>query len=172
MEERGREKRKHENAEDGLSMCWHGQFVVKCEEGPILRTEGKEFLGPRKMQDLRETMGDAIGDFRVLKESDDDAEQPEDTSGSDQATGIERARAGFAFVFFLGGGFDESADEAAGKHGPGGGYGKIGSRCKGERANAEHFHSDDQGYAHQDQTPRQALIQNAMNYSGHEPCLG
>ncbi len=70
-------------------------------------------------------MRDAIGDFRVLQKGDDDAEEAENASGGDQAARIERAGTGFAFVFFLCCGFDQRANQATSKHGPGGGDGKI-----------------------------------------------
>ena len=51
-------------------------------------------------------MRDAVGDFGVLQQIDDDAEEAEDTSGGDESAGVERAGAGFAFVFLFGGGVD------------------------------------------------------------------
>jgi len=75
------------------------------------------------MQDLHNPVRHAVGDFRILKQIDDDAEKPENAARGDEPAGVKRARARFTFVFFLGGGFHKRADQPSGEHGAGGGYG-------------------------------------------------
>src|SRR5882762_7609610 len=103
------------------------------------------------MQYGRQPVGYAIGDFGVLKQRNDDAEETEDTSGGDETAGVESAGAGFAVVFFLGGGFDEDAEKSADKHGCRSAERQVGAGGKGERADTENFHCDYQRYAHQNQ---------------------
>src|SRR5260370_25561001 len=107
IEERGSEKREHENTEK----------VAGGERAHELGSEGEQIGAPGQTKSGCEPMRDAIGDFRVLEKIDDDAEQPEDASSGDQATGIERSGTGLAFVFLLGGSFDEYADQTSSEHG-------------------------------------------------------
>ena len=89
-----------------------------------------------------------MDDFGILEEIDDDAEEAEDTAGGDESAGVEGAGAGFAFVFFLGGGVNEHANETAGKHGGGRAERKIRAGGEGERADAENFDGDDERDSH------------------------
>src|SRR5207249_10472182 len=111
------EKGEHENAEEIAGRERSHQF------GP----KGEEVRPPGEAKNGSDEMRDAIGDFRVLQKSDDDAKKPENATRGDQTAGIERARAGFAFVFFLRSSFDQRADKAAGEHGSRGSDGKIGA---------------------------------------------
>src|SRR5437870_1306268 len=106
-------------------------------------------------------MRNAVGDFRVLQKSNDDAKETKDPSGGNQAAGIESA----------GSGFDEHADKAAREHGTSGGDGKIGAGGKSQRAHAENLHRDHQSNAHENETPGQTLIEDAINHGGHQARL-
>src|SRR5258708_23639065 len=97
VEERGREEHEHESAEKIAGGERAHQFGAKREK----------IGAPGETKNGCEPVGDAIGDFGILQKSDDDAEEAEDASGGNQTAGIKRAGAGFAFVFFPGGGFDE-----------------------------------------------------------------
>ena len=116
-------------------------------------------------------MGHAIGDFGILQEVDDDAEEAEHAAGSDESAGIERAGAGFAFVFLLGGGFYERANEASSEHRAGGGYGEIGAGGEGQRPDAENLDGDHQSDSHQHKVPRETLIENSIDDGGHQAGL-
>src|SRR6266446_79097 len=161
IEERGREKSKHENAEK----------TAGRERPHEFGSEGEEISTPGKTESGRQPMRHAVGDFRVLEKIDDDAEQPEDASSGDQATGIERSGTGFAFVFLLGGGFDEYADQTSSEHGSRGAERKIraGGKCQG--AYAKNFHGDYQRHTHQYQMPGQALVENAADDGSHQASL-
>src|SRR5712664_937394 len=113
-------------------------------------------------------MGNAIKNLGILQEIDDNAEQSEDASGGDQATGIERAGTGLAFVFLLGGSFDEHADQTSSEHGSRSAERKIraGGKCQG--AYAKNFHGDHQCDAHQYQMPGQTLVEDATDDGSHE----
>src|SRR5271169_6545672 len=130
VEERGAQQGEHENAEEVAGGEWTHDFGA----------EGKEVGGPGKSKDRGDPVRDAAGNFGILQEGNHDAEEAEDTSGSDKARGVQRAGAGFAFVFLLRGGFDEQADQSADKHGGGGAKRKIGTRGKREGAHAKNFH--------------------------------
>ena len=68
--------------------------------GPIiLGPKAKRSGAPGEAKNGGKPVRDAVGDFGVLEKIDDDAEQAEDAAGGDQAAGVERAGAGFAFVF-------------------------------------------------------------------------
>src|SRR5713226_3853182 len=114
VEERGREKGEHENAEK----------IAGGQRSHQFGTKGEKIGAPGQAENGCEPMRDASGNLRVLQKGDNNAKQAKNATGGDQATGIERPGAGFAFIFFLGGGFDQRADEAAGKHGSRGGDGK------------------------------------------------
>src|SRR5438046_6567034 len=141
VEERGGQKREHENAEKIAGRKRFHHFGAESEK----------VGAPGKSQKRRNPMRHAIEDLRVLEKINDDAEQAENATGGDQPAGIERSGAGLAFVLLLGGGFHQPADQAAGKHGSGGGDGKIAAGSKSQRANAENFHRDHQGTAHEQQ---------------------
>src|SRR5215469_18012753 len=140
VEERGGEKKKHDEAEE----------IVRGEGAEEFGTEGEEVGMPREAERGREPVRDAVRDFGVLKETDDDAKEAEDAAGGDETAGIKRAGTGFAvaLLFFLHRGFDEPAHETTGEHGGGGRDGDVQSGGEGERANAENFDGDHHSHAH------------------------
>src|SRR5712692_539946 len=79
IEERGREKREHKNAEKAAGRKRSHQFGA----------EGEKIGAPGQTKCGCEPVRDAIGDLRVLQKINDDAKQPEDASGGDQAAGKE-----------------------------------------------------------------------------------
>ena len=104
--------------------------LLVASEPKSLGPKAKSVGAPGEAQDAGEPRRDVGGDFGVLEEIDDDAEEAEDTSGGDESAGVESAGAGFAFVFFLGGGVDERANQAAGKHRGGGARAEDRSRWR------------------------------------------
>ena len=100
------------------------------------------------MKRCGEPVRHVVGDFRVLEKIDDDAEKSEDTSGGDESGGVESAGAGFAFVFFLGGSFDEQTDQPTREHRACRGNREIGAGSKGQRAHAKNFDGDDESNSH------------------------
>src|SRR6266851_636954 len=73
IKEGGREKGEHENAEK----------IVGRERSHQFGAEGEKIGAPGQTKNGCEPMRDAIGDFRVLQKSDDDAKQAEDASCGD-----------------------------------------------------------------------------------------
>ena len=145
----------------------------------LLVAQEPKSLGPKAkvsgLQGRRRTRGEparnVVGDFGILKEIDDDAEQAEDAAGGDESAGVEGAGAGFAFVFLLvvastSRRISPPANIAAVVP-----SGKIGAGGKSERADAEDFDGDDERDAHQYQAPRKALIEDAADYGGHQARL-
>ena len=122
----------------GSCRCWR--------PGPEFGAEESDCDQGRRRADVPRR--DVRGDFGILQEIDDDAEEAEDAAGGDESAGIEGARAGFAFVFLFGGGVDERADQSADEHGGGGAERKIGAGGEGERAHAEDFDRDDECDSH------------------------
>src|SRR5579872_1642738 len=110
-------------------------------------------------------------DFGILEKVDDDAEETEDTSGGDEAAGVECAGAGFAFVFFLSGGVYEHSNETTGEHGGGGAEREIRSGCESERADAKNFYGDDEGDSHENKAPWETLIEDAADDGSHQAGL-
>src|SRR5260370_10116122 len=101
-EERGGEKGEHEYAEEVAYRQWPEEFGA----------EGKKIGTPREAEDGGKPVRHARGDFGILQQVDDDAEQAEDTARGDEPAGIEGAGTGFAFVLFLGGSVNDHPDQA------------------------------------------------------------
>src|SRR5260370_3304247 len=91
IEERGGEKGEHEYAEEVAYRQWPEEFGA----------EGKKIGTPREAEDGGKPVRHARGDFVILQQVDDDAEQAEDTARGDQPAGIEGAGPGSAFGLFL-----------------------------------------------------------------------
>src|SRR5271156_6398901 len=172
MEQRKGEETEHDNAEDRLEMGWQRCLIVGAKHGPKFWPEREKVGAPGKIQQSPEPAGDVGGDFRVLEKIDDDAEQAENAAGGNQSAGIERAGAGFSFVFLLfGTGFDHPTDKATGEHRGGGSDGEIRADSKRERAHAENFNGDDQRDAHQNEAPWKLLVEDAVDDRGHQARL-
>src|SRR5437773_6897187 len=87
VEERGGQKREHENAEK----------IAGRQRSHHFGAESEKVGAPGKSQKRRNPMRHAIEDLRVLEKINDDAEQAENATGGDQPAGIERPGAGLAF---------------------------------------------------------------------------
>src|SRR5271156_563553 len=107
IEERRCQQNEHNQAEE----------VAGGERTQNLRAEGEEIGTPGQPEYRSDPMRHMRRDFGVLQKIDDDAEQAEYSPGGNQAARIERSRAGFAFLSFLGRRFDEPTHQAAGEHG-------------------------------------------------------
>src|SRR6185369_4085299 len=94
IEQRRGEQNEHAQAEEVVGGPGAEKFGTKRKQ---IGAPGQAQHGSKPTRDMR-------WDFRVLEQIDDDAEQAKDSAGGDQAAGIERAGAGFAFVFLLSGG--------------------------------------------------------------------
>src|SRR6266568_2996994 len=134
VEQRGCEHQEHEDAEK----------IVGRQRSENLWPEGEEVGTPRQPQRCGEPVRHVVGNFRVLEKIDDDAEKSEDTSGGDESGGIESAGAGFAFVFFLGGSFDEQKKKQASEHSASGSNREIRTSSERQRTHAKNFDGDDQ----------------------------
>ena len=69
------------------------------------------------------------------------------------------------------GAIDHPAHDSADEDGEGGGDGEVGSYGEGEGADAEEFDDDDEGYAEEDEGPREFAGEDSVDDGGHEAAL-
>ena len=112
-----------------------------------------------------------VAELLVLEQRNDNAEQAKDAAASDQATGVKRA----GTDFISGGGsaaaFHQPAHHATGENGHGCGDGKICAGGKGQGANAEQFHSENEKDSQQHEPPGKLAVEYAVDDCGHQPGL-
>src|SRR5207245_9903049 len=135
--------------------------IVSSQWSQNLWSESEEVGAPWQTQRCGEPVRHVVGNFRVLEKIDDDAEKSEDTSGGDESGGVESSGAGFAFVFFLGGSFDEQADQPTREHRAGGGKREVRAGRKGERGHATDADGADGGESHGEETRGRAVMAHA-----------
>src|SRR6266568_4159360 len=161
IKKRGRESQEHDQAEE----------VAGCKRTEHLRTKSKKVRAPGQTKHGRNPLRYVRRNLLILQQIDNNSQQAENASCGNQTAGVEGSRTSLAFVLFLRRGFDSHANKPARKHCRRGSKGQIGADSKGERANAKNFDRNHQRYPHQDQTPWQALAEDAVDHRGHQACL-
>src|SRR6516165_342668 len=153
MEKGSAKKKEHDEAKQ----------VVLRQRTEHLGADGEQIGSPGQAKYGGNPAGNMVGDFRVLQKIDDNTQQAKDAARGDQSAGVKRARARFAIalLLLLHAGFYGPPNEASSKHSGSGGDGDIHPGGKGERTYSQDFDCDDQGDTHQDEAPRQALVENS-----------